>query len=112
MFDSDKLKQKSKQIMKSAYDIAAIPNEISSLLRALNNGDAKFKVEMSDSTKHVDKLENLVHELILGFVDGCLIIATVVAKDELLKNIFFMGVIGITLWLIIKMIIDLMHRGY
>ena len=112
LLDIDKMKQKSKQIMRSAYDIATIPNEISSLLRSLNNGDAKFKVEMSDSARHVDKLENLVHELILGFVDGCLIIATVVAKEELLKKFFFVGVIVITLWLIIKMIMDLMHRGY
>ena len=67
---------------------------------------------MSDSSRHVDKLENLVHELILGFVDGCLIIATVLTPDKTLKTIFFIGIIIITLWLIIKMIIDISHRGY
>lgn len=112
LFDRDKLKIKSKELLKSAYDLASIPNETISLLKSINNGDAKFKVEMSDSNKHVDKLENLVHELILGFIDGCLIIATVLTSDKMFKNIFFIGVIIITLWLIIKMIIDISHRGY
>ena len=112
LFDKDKLKSKSKQLLKSAYNLSSIPNEAASLLKALNNGDAKFKIEMSDSSRHVDKLENLVHELILGFVDGCLIIATVLTFDKTLKTIFFIGIIIITLWLIIKMIIDISHRGY
>ena len=112
IFDPDKIKRKSKEILKNAYDIASIPNEVASFLKSINNGENKFKIEMSDSTKHVDKLENLVHELILGFVDGCLIIATVLTQDALLKNIFFVSVIIITLWLIIKMIIDIIHRGY
>lgn len=112
IFDSEKVKHKSKEILKSAYDIASIPNEVVSLLKSINNGDAKFKVEMSDSTKHIDKLENLVHEIILGFVDGCLIIATVLTTDELFKKLFFIGVIIITIWLLFKMIMDIIHRGY
>lgn len=112
LFDYDKVKNKSKQVLKNAYDVASIPSEFSSLLKAINNGETKFKVEMSDSTKHVDKLENLVHEIILGFVDGCLIIATVLTQDKMLKDIFFVGVIVLTIWLIIKMIFDIIHRGY
>ena len=112
IMDKDKLKSKSKEILKSAYDLASIPNEVVSLLKSINNGETKFRVEMSDSTKHVDKLENLVHEIILGFIDGCLIIATVITTDKLFKNIFFISVIIITIWLIIKMIIDIIHRGY
>ena len=112
IFDPDKLKIKSKDAIKSVYDLTSIPNEISSLLKSINSGEKKFKVEMSDSSKHVDKLENLVHELILGFIDGCLIIATVLTTEKILKNIFFISVMIITLWLIIKMIIDINHRGY
>ena len=112
LMDKDKLKNKSKEILKSVYDIASIPNETLSLLKAINNGETKFKVEMSDSTRQVDKLENLVHELIFGFIDGCLVIATVLTKDNILKNIFLIGISVITIWLIIKMIIDIIHRGY
>ena len=112
IFDYDKLKSKSMRVLKNAYDIASIPNEMSSLLKAINNGETKFKVEMSDSTKHVDKLENLVHELILGFIDGCLIIATVLTTDNYLKLIFSIVIVIVTLWLVFKMIIDIIHRGY
>ena len=112
LLDPEKVKKKSKEVLKTAYDIASIPNETASLLKSINNGETKFKVEMSDSTKHVDKLENLVHELILGFIDGCLIIATVLTVDKTLKSIFFVSVIIITVWLLIKMIMDIFHRGY
>lgn len=112
LFNPEKVKKKSKEVLKNAYDLSSIPVETASLLKAINNGETKFKVEMSDSTKHVDKLENLVHELILGFVDGCLIIATVLTTDKALKSVFFISVIVITIWLIIKMIIDIIHRGY
>lgn len=107
-----KLKEKSRKIMKSTNDIARIPTELSSLLKALNNGENKFKIELSESSKHVDKIENLVHELILGFVDGCLIIATVITNDITIKTIFFISVVIVSVWLIAKMIYDLTHRGY
>lgn len=112
IFDHNKLQRKSKELLKSAHDIASIPSEVSSFLKAVNNGETKFKIELSDSTKHVDKLENLVHEVILGFVDGCLIIATVLTEDEFCKPLFLGAVIIITIWLLIKMIMDIIHRGY
>ena len=112
MLDTDKIKDKSRKMLKNVSDIADIPSELSSLLKAVNNGDTKFKIELSDSAKHVDKLENLVHEIILGFVDGCLIIATVLTSDNVLKSVFLFLVIVVTLYLIIKMIIDIIHRGY
>ena len=112
VLDSDKLKDKSRKMLKSVNDMAHIPGELISLLKAVNNGETKFKIELSDSSKHVDKLENLVHELILGFVDGCLIIATVLTSDAMIKKIFFIAVIIVTIWLITKMIYDLTHRGY
>lgn len=112
LLDPNKVKSKSKELLKKAYDISAIPKETASLLKSINNGETKFKVEMSDSSKHVDKLENLIHELILGFIDGCLIIATVLTPSGSLKNIFLVMILTITLWLIIKMIIDIIHRGY
>ena len=112
LFNHDKLKNKSTEIMKKASDLAELPGEAVALLKSLNNGESKFKIELSDSTKHVDKLENLVHEIILGFVCGCLIIATVITPDKTLKSIFIVSLIIVSIWLIIKMIIDIIHRGY
>ena len=112
LLDSNKVKKKSMDVLKSAHDLVTIPNEVASFLKSVNNGDAKFKIELSDSSKHVDKLENLVHEIVLGFVDGCLIIGCVVTNDELIKGIFFGAAVIVSIWLLIKMIIDIIHRGY
>lgn len=112
VLDPEKLKEKTRKMIRSANDLAHIPTEVSSLLKSLNNGESKFKIELSDSAKHVDKLENLIHELILGFVDGCLIIATVLAPDKTIKTVFFGAVIVVSIWLLVKMIYDLTHRGY
>ena len=45
-------------------------SELDSFIKKVNDKDFKFKFELSDSKNHVDKLENLVHEVILGFIDG------------------------------------------
>lgn len=112
LLDPNKLKKKSMDVLRSAHDLVTIPNEVASFLKSVNNGDAKFKIELSDSSKHVDKLENLVHEIVLGFIDGCLIIGCVVTSDKMFKSVFFVAAAIVSIWLLIKMIIDIIHRGY
>ena len=72
----------------------------------------KFKLELSDSNKHIDKIENLLHELILGFIDGCLILAYGFTESELAKYIILLFIIVLSAWLFLKMILDLLHKGY
>lgn len=112
IFSYDNVKDKSRKVISNVNKMIDIPGELSVLLKSINNGETKFKLELSDSTKQVDKLENLVHELIIGFLDGCLVIATVLINDIELRKFFIILVIILTIWLLIKMIIDLMHRGY
>ena len=88
-----------------------LPKEVNTLLKNVNNGDVSVKVELSDSVKHIDKIENLVHEVILGFIDGCLIISAVLI-DGNIRNFFIVLIVFISIWLIIKMIKDFIHRGY
>ena len=112
LFNIDNIRDKSRKIMNNVDKMIDIPGELSSLLKSVNTGETKFKLELSDSTKQVDKIENLVHELIIGFIDGCLIISSVLITDEELRKIFIIFAIILSLWLLIKMIIDLIHRGY
>ena len=108
----DKITDISKNIIKKAKDVASIPTELSEILKSINSGDIKFKVEMSDSTRQVDKLENLVHELILGFLVGCLIIAIVVVNNSQIELLLATLTTIFASWLIIKMIYDFWHKGY
>ena len=108
----ENIKDTSRRIVGSINNLIDIPKEVTSLLKSINTGQTKFKVELSESANQVDKLENLVHELIIGFVDGCLVIACSIVNDINMKSLFFALIILLTIWLLAKMIKDLMHRGY
>ena len=81
-------------------------------MREIKDGDFKFKFELSDSAKHVDKIEMLIHELIIGFIDGCLIISISFISDVSIRFIFVIFIILLSSWLLIKMLIDSNHKGY
>ena len=89
-----------------------MPGEVNTLLKSINSGQTKFRVELSESANQVDKLENLVHEVVIGFIDGCLLIATAIIDIKELKIIGGILVFLLTTWLVIKMIKDIIHRGY
>ena len=108
----DNVKEVSKKVVKNVGSAIELPSELSTFLKSINNQEAKFKIELSDSHKQVDKIENLVHETILGFIDGCLIIASVLVGDSIIRYLFIFFVILVSIWLIVKMIIDIIHKGY
>lgn len=108
----DSLKKTSRNLAKSGASLLEIPNQMEKLMKMVSSGDFKFKFELSDSSKHVDKIENLVHEIILGFIDGCLILGFSFLDSPCVKFIFLVFIILISAWLLLKMIFDLFHKGY
>ena len=108
----DNLKKISRDLVKSGNSLVSLPNRFDKLMRSVSNGDFKFKFELNDSSKHVDKIENLVHELILGFIDGCLILGYSLCSSRSIKCFFLIFIIVISAWLLLKMIFDLFHKGY
>ena len=61
LLDINNIRDKSRKVINNVDKMIDIPGELSSLLKSINNGETKFKLELSDSTKQVDKIENLVH---------------------------------------------------
>ena len=112
LLSGETLKKIEKKVLKSSKSLINIPEETESLLKYIKQGNFKFKLELSNSTKHIDKLENLLHELILGFIDGCLILAYSFTKTELAKFIMLTFIIIVSALLTFKMIRDLLHKGY
>lgn len=112
IFSVEEIKNKSLKAIQSLDNLLEVPTEVNSLLKSINSGQAKFKVELSESANQVDKLENLVHEVVIGFIDGCLIISTAIIDIPEIKNVLIVLIVILTAWLIIKMIKDLIHRGY
>lgn len=108
----DTIKQTSSRVLRSVDNLIDMPHEINSLLKSINTGQTKFKVELSESANQVDKLENLVHEVVLGFMDGCVIIATAIIDVPELKKAGVVLIVIISIWLLIRMMKDIIHRGY
>ena len=108
----DNIKKISRNLVRSGNSLVNLPNRVDKLMRNVSDGEFKFKFELSDSSKHVDKIENLVHELILGFIDGCLILSYSLCSSSSVKCFFLIFIIIISAWLLLKMIFDLFHKGY
>ena len=112
VIDSSKIMNGTKTLAKSAKNMLNLPNEANQFLRYFNRGDGKVKVEMSASTNQVDKLENLLHEFIIGLIDASLILAYSLQDDVATKNVLFYFILFLSIWLFIKMLIDHIHKGY
>ena len=108
----DNIKKISKNVINSADGLVKLPGEVSNLITSINNGEIKFKVEFSDSKNHIDKLEKLLHELIIAFIDGILIVCFCFSQPGRQKVILFFGIVILSIWLIIKMLYDHIHKGY
>ena len=108
----DMIKKVGKKIYKSGKSIVDIPTDLEDVLKSIKDGSFKFNMELSDSSRQVDKLEMLVHELIIGFIDGCLIIATSFIDNPSVQFIFIIFIILLSSWLFVRMLIDNKHKGY
>lgn len=108
----DTIRNVGKTVINSTNGLLKLPGEVSNLITSISNGEIKFKVEFSDSNNHIDKLEKLLHELIITFLDGILIICLCFSKSHEQKEILGLFVIVLSVWLFIKMLIDRMHNGY
>ncbi len=106
------IKEISKKIIKTTRSLSNLPNEAEKLLKSMNEGNIKLKFELSNSKNQVDKIEKLIHELVLGFIDGCLIVAFSLTDIDEVRYAFLTGIIIISIILIIRIIKDNIHSGY
>ena len=112
LIDGEKIVKAGKEIIKNTKSLVSVPNEVLTFFKALNNGDNKIKFEMSGSTKQVDKIEKMLHELIIGIIDASLILALSNEKNETIRMVLIVFIIILSVWIFIKMLIDHIHRGY
>ncbi len=105
------LKKVGQNIVNSTSGLLRLPGEVSNLITSISNGEIKFKVEFSDSANHVDKIEKLLHELILTILDSVLIVC-LCFSEGIQKQILFFFVVCLSIWLLIHIILDHIHNGY
>ena len=103
-----------RQVASTTNNLSKIPGEILTFVRNINNGETKFSVELNNSNKQVDKIEMMLHQLVIGMLDVSFILgASLMARDNnmLLRNIYLGIAFVLSVWLFIKMYNDHKTKG-
>ena len=93
-----------------------IPNEALTTLKGINSGELRFNIELTDSKHQIDRIERIVHLVIISALDVAFIIGTsqmIVKTGDDLPFIFYLymfGAIICTIWLLYKLIISKFKR--
>lgn len=86
-----------------------LPKETVSLIQGINNGELRFNIELNDSKMHINRIETILHQILITFLDLALIIGISLmstANHENQPTIYYIYIlfsIIFTSWLFLKM---------
>ena len=112
MLSKEKLEEFTLSSLKSGANLFLIPKEALQTLRGINTGELRFNIELTDSKHQIDRIERIVHLIIICALDVAFIIGTsqmILKTDGNLPFIFYLymtGAIICTVWLLYKLIIS------
>ena len=108
----DNIKEIGYKIVKGSNDIISIPSETLSILKGINNGELKFNIELNDSKHQLQKIENILYQIIITILDVALILGISImtmldnSRESNIYCIYIILSIIFTLWLFYKMVIS------
>lgn len=94
------------KILTTTDSLTEIPNESLKLLSSLNRGEINFNMELNDSNNKIEKLEKMLHQVVIGLLDSALILGATMVNSILLRNIYLIVAFILTVWIFIKMYLD------
>ena len=112
IFGKEKVEGFALSTLKSTANLLLIPKEALQTLKGINTGELRFNIELTDSKHQIDRIERIVHLIIISALDVAFIIGTsqmVIKTEENLPFIFYLymaGAIICTMWLLYKLIIS------
>ena len=111
LLDKEKVSSFTLSTVKSGANLLLLPSEALTTLKGINNGELRFNIELTDSKHQIDRIEKIVHLVIVSALDVAFIIGTsqIVKAENTLPFIFYLylfGAIICTLWLLYKLIIS------
>ena len=101
-----------RNIINGVNSINELPGELLNLVKDVNHGKTKLDIEMANSDKQVNKLEKMLHQLIIGFLDAALLLGASIVNNEVLRWMYIALAVIFTGWLFIQMLKDHFHNGY
>lgn len=112
VFSKEMLLNTGKNFINGANSLSVLPNELLNFIKDINRGETKFDIEMANSDKQVDKLEKMLHQLVIGLLDAALLLGATMVNNAILKWVYVALAFIFTTWLFIRMAIDHFHKGY
>ena len=98
--------------MNGANSLSVLPNELLNFIRDINRGETKIDIEMANSDKQVNKLEKMLHQLVIGVLDAAVLLGACIVNNNFLRYSYIALGSVFTIWLFIQMAKDHFHDGY
>lgn len=112
LFSKDALVNTGRNFVSGVNSLGELPTELLNFVRDVNKGQTKIDIEMANSHKQVNKLEKMLHQLVIGVLDAAVLLGASIVNNDVLRYIYVtMGVI-FSIWLFIQMVKDHFHDGY
>ena len=112
IFSKGSLMNTSRNIISGVNSLSELPTELLSFVKDVNRGETKIDIEMANSDKQVDKLEKMLHQLVIGLLDAAVLLGACMVDNKILRAIYIILGTIFTVWLFIQMAKDHFHSGY
>lgn len=112
VFSKEKLMNTGKNFVTGVNSLSMIPNELLNFIKDINRGETKIDIEMANSQKQVDKLEKMLHQLVIGLLDAAILLGASMVNNQILRYVYLVFAVIFTIWLFVQMAKDHFHKGY
>ena len=112
LFSKEMLINTGKNLVGGVNSFSELPTELLNFVKDVNRGETKFDIEMANSEKQVDKLEKMLHQIVIGLLDAAVLLGASMVNNHILRWIYLVFAFIFTAWLFIQMAKDHFHKGY
>lgn len=112
VFSKDMIIKTGRSMVNSVNSLSDLPNELLNFVRDLNRGEHKFDIQLANSAQQVNKLEKMLHQLVVGLLDAAVLLGASMVHSQIMKCIYGALAAIFTIWLFIQMLKDHFHNGY
>lgn len=117
-FNKERLEKELGHSVNSLLSLNRLPNDLHKLFKGMARGETKFNIEINDANKAFDRLEKMIHRIVVSFLDVAFILGAALMVSNGLETsdqrfLFYIYVaVGFifTVWLFIKMYFDKLNR--
>ena len=118
LFNKEVLEKEAFHTVQSISSLNRLPADLHRFFSETSRGETKVNIEVTDMDEHINKLEKMVHRIVVAFLDVAFILGAAwmvsngidTPEQTFLFYLYITVGFGFTLWLFIKMYIDKLNR--